>query len=578
MDRHDTLNIYESMHSGLGDILEHDESQSHNINKESHLDFSSPDCRYQNPESLSSGGMKHIYKTYDQLCGRQVAMAILKNIRSQQDLEQFTRESTITARLEHPNIMPIYDIGHDDKGEPFFTMPLLTGENLADLIRRESQKKPDSPTIALKNKINMFLKICDAISYAHSRDVIHLDLKPENIQTGSFGELLVCDWGLAHHLDSKQELKKNRVVCGTPGFIAPELKVSKVFDPSPRCDVYSMGVLLKCLISLRGPLDPDFHKDPEHTPGGLLSIINKAMREDPELRYQAVHLLKEDLENWINGFAPSSQAAGQGTVFLLFCKRNLKTIFYCVAFAIILSLTLHYKKQNSHLSQKLYYSLPSSPQPSFENQLQEIFTQHHKLLYNFKTKEAEALLNQALVYHPQNTELLKLSGITHLCNLNFKMAYWKFNELDKEFTHIAQLSQSISEQSELRNIHNLIEIYDFLEGHQQYLAMSNLSFTLKDEMGLNMRKSLLTKLLNRYNNYIEKIEIQDNSISIQGKSPLDNCSPLMLMDLKKVDISKIGTDDINEFIFLSPLEFKINPLTHSRFANDLEDVKHQIIK
>ncbi|WDE98268.1 serine/threonine-protein kinase [Lentisphaera profundi] len=360
MDPQDTLNIYENMHAGLGDLLQNEEQTSPQINPESYLDFSSTDCRYQNPENLSSGGMKHIYKVHDQLCDRLVAMAILKNIRSQQDLEQFTRESTITARLEHPNIMPIYDIGHDDKGEPFFTMPLLTGENLADFIRRESQQKTDAPAIALKNKVNIFLKICDAISYAHSRDVIHLDLKPENIQTGSFGELLVCDWGLAYHLDSKQELKKNRVLCGTPGFIAPELKVSKVFDPSPRCDVYSLGVLLKCLISSRGPLDPDFQNDPEHAPNGLLSIISKSMREDPELRYQSVHLLKEDLEDWMNGFAPSSQAASQGTVFLLFCKRNLRTVLSCAVFAIILSMTLHYKNKNSILSNKLNHSLPNT--------------------------------------------------------------------------------------------------------------------------------------------------------------------------------------------------------------------------
>ncbi|MDD7984241.1 serine/threonine-protein kinase [Lentisphaera marina] len=429
MDPQDTLNIYESMHSGLGDILQMDDTASNSRKPDAYLDFSSPECRYQKPESLSSGGMKHIYKTYDQLCGRDVAMAVLKNIRSQQDLEQFTRESTITARLEHPNIMPIYDIGHDDKGEPFFTMPLLTGENLADLIRRESQKQVDSPALVLKNKINMFLKICDAISYAHSRDVIHLDLKPENIQTGSFGELLVCDWGLAYHLNSKKELKANRIVCGTPGFIAPELKVSKVFDPSPRCDVYSLGVLLKCLISLRGPLDPDFQKDPEHTPSGLLSIINKAMSEDPELRYQAVHLLKQDLENWINGFAPSSQAAGQGTVFLLFCKRNLRTIFFCAAFAIVLSLTLHYKNLNTHLNNKLTHKLPSHPSNLNLNDTTLILDRHYKLLYNFKTREAGSLISQALVYHPRNEKILKLAAINHICNLKWLDGNWM--HLDK---------------------------------------------------------------------------------------------------------------------------------------------------
>jgi serine/threonine protein kinase len=578
MDPQETLNIYESMHSGLGDILQTDDSQTNNRNPENPLDFSSPDCRYQTPESLSSGGMKHIYKTYDKLCGRQVAMAILKNIRSQQDLEQFTRESTITARLEHPNIMPIYDIGHDDKGEPFFTMPLLTGENLADLIRRESQQNIESPALALKNKINMFLKICDAISYAHSRDVIHLDLKPENIQTGPFGELLVCDWGLAYKLDSKKELKVNRIVCGTPGFIAPELKISKVFDPSPRCDVYSLGVLLKCLISLRGPLDPNFQKDPEHTPNGLLSIINKAMTEDPEMRYQAVHLLKQDLENWINGFAPSSQAAGQGTVFLLFCKRNLRTIFFCTVFACILSLTLHYKNINTQLSHKLSHTLSdTNTQPDLVD-TSFILDRHYKLLYNFKTKEAESLISQALVYTPNDKKILKLAAISHICNLNFRMASWKLSALDERYQPMAKLCRSMSNDAQALNKNNLIKIYTFLEQEKLSLAMSNLSHSLKDKISLEERQTLFTLLLRQLNKYVDKVEIQANKLKIHGKSPLSNLSPLMLNDFDTIDISAIGTDDINELVFLAPEKLMINLLTYSKFSHELQNTQYEVIK
>ena len=168
------------MQSGLGDLLSHDDDDEDLIAC-SPLDFSNPDCRYQDPQLLGSGGMKQVYSVQDSLTGRKVAMAVLKNIRCANDLKLFLDEAKITSKLEHPNIIPIYDLGNDDKGEPFFTMKLMGGSTLADKLRNEGVSTNQEKVQQLNDKLSIFIKICDAIAFAHSQDILHLDLKPENI-------------------------------------------------------------------------------------------------------------------------------------------------------------------------------------------------------------------------------------------------------------------------------------------------------------------------------------------------------------------------------------------------------------
>ena len=149
--------------------------------------------RYCQSSVINQGGMKKILKTTDSLTNRPVAKAILIDFEDLHKTENFLREARLTAALEHSNIIPVYDIGVDETEGPYFIMKLVGGRNLGSILKSLSAKEKDTE-YSLQDLMEIFLKVCDAVAYAHSKGIIHLDLKPENIQIDDYGEVLVCDW------------------------------------------------------------------------------------------------------------------------------------------------------------------------------------------------------------------------------------------------------------------------------------------------------------------------------------------------------------------------------------------------
>ncbi|MCM8527368.1 MAG: serine/threonine protein kinase, partial [Lentisphaeraceae bacterium] len=160
--------------------------------------------RYEQGVLINQGGMKKILKITDALTGRPVAMGQLHDPENPQKVERFLREARLTAALEHPNIIPVYDIGVTAEGDPFFTMKLVGGRSLSKILKALGDKD-SKDQFSYQDLMNIFIKICDAMAYAHSKGILHLDLKPENIRVGDLGEVLVCDWGLAKVIDSPDE-------------------------------------------------------------------------------------------------------------------------------------------------------------------------------------------------------------------------------------------------------------------------------------------------------------------------------------------------------------------------------------
>ena len=222
--------------------------------------------RYELIEKIDTGGVKNIYKMLDKHTGRELAMAELKiEGSSAHDRAKVINEARLTAKLEHPNIVPIHDISCSDTDEPFFTMKLTKGENLADILAKlsqnDSQYKKSFPLFRL---LDIFNKVCYAIEYAHSRDVLHLDLKPENIHIGEFGEVFVVDWGLAYELNSTEKedsfIKMNQLIslsetplCGTPGYMSPEQISEERSVLTPASDIYALGAILYSILTLKRP-------------------------------------------------------------------------------------------------------------------------------------------------------------------------------------------------------------------------------------------------------------------------------------------------------------------------------------
>ncbi len=238
--------------------------------------------KYKIVTTINRGGMGVILQTRDLRIRRTVAMKVMKtsNQFSRENVLRFIDEAQLTGQLEHPNIVPVYELGLDEQGEIFYTMKFVKGTTLDDVlrgIRHGRQKTIDKyPLGAL---LTIFQKVCDAVAYAHAKGVVHRDLKPENIMIGSFGEVLVMDWGLAKNttggrregpaeptpaaaMQSRPSLDDLRgfetlhgLIVGTPPYISPEQARGELDRIDGRSDIYVLGGILYAMLTLRPPVE-----------------------------------------------------------------------------------------------------------------------------------------------------------------------------------------------------------------------------------------------------------------------------------------------------------------------------------
>jgi serine/threonine-protein kinase len=352
-----------SFQTGLRDLFSQAEQDlQDSAHDESHLNSSLAEPllesleltteRYIDAELLAEGGMKKIYQTYDAMTGREVAMARLKVSRSKRE-DPFLREGQLTALLDHPNIINVHDLGIDDEG-PYFTMTLKKGDSLQDIIDRLQQG--DQATLdryPQRVLLEIFLKICDAVSYAHSRGVIHRDIKPANIQIGDYGEVLVCDWGLAKMLDAPEtdrqeqslfhpdwlnDMSLSGKVQGTPGYMAPE-QVSGEGQEDQRCDIFGLGCLLYTMLchqtpfkgsatemmeqTTKGSILPLRDRNPQlFIDKGLEAVVLKATQLHMSDRYPKVAQLHQEIHDHLSGFSTQAENASFWRECAMFYQRN----------------------------------------------------------------------------------------------------------------------------------------------------------------------------------------------------------------------------------------------------------------
>jgi serine/threonine protein kinase len=349
---------------------------------------SKPSGKYKFIRSIGFGGMKAILQVADKDTTRNVAMAIIPDFeeRPKQDINRFVREARITARLEHPNIVPIHDIGIDSNGSPYFTMKYLRGHSLAVTLKKLNQGNPEAlEYYTLPRLLRIFVKVANAIAFAHSKKVIHLDLKPENIHVGDFGEVLVLDWGLSKFLgkeddwegddkadnrfDSKSEnilavrsalVTLDGVAKGTPGYMAPEQAAGKNTEKDERTDIYGLGCILYAILTFENPLanrkdvkkmlhdtvvgnieSPSQLKNPERPiPAPLEAICLKAMNLLPDDRYQSVYELRNDIFAFMSGFAPKAENASPIKKTYLFINRNWLPLAFTLTLIMLIVIIL----------------------------------------------------------------------------------------------------------------------------------------------------------------------------------------------------------------------------------------------
>lgn len=330
--------------------------------------------RYHEIEKIAEGGEKKITLAHDHRLDRRIAMARAVRNSAPQDLEQFLREARLTANLAHPNIMPVYNMGLDTEGEPFFSMELIPGDSLKSIIRKltdgDEQYRKNYP---IEQLLNIFMKVCDAIAYAHSRNVLHLDIKPDNIRVGEFGEVLVCDWGLARVITSEGEkggedsleldgdilndMTLSGTMKGTPGFMAPE-QTQAYGAKTAQTDIYSLGALLYILLTFKLPvagqsaneviqntraghvISPRRRRPDRRVPKSLVAVIMKALALEPEDRYESVLDLRREIRQFLSGHPTLAEHAGWFTKTSLLLQRHSRFAFILIFFLMVLAFVI----------------------------------------------------------------------------------------------------------------------------------------------------------------------------------------------------------------------------------------------
>ncbi|MCW5805225.1 MAG: serine/threonine protein kinase, partial [Deltaproteobacteria bacterium] len=339
------------------------------------------DDRFAIGPELGRGGMGRVVEAYDRALGR--AVAIKQSLTADRGaLARFEREARITARLQHPGIVPILDVGRDERGNPYYIMRKIDGEPLQARVAAAAGVRERLALVA------PLLGAIDAVAYAHDRRVLHRDIKPANILLGPFGETLLIDWGLARELEDRADradqaeraglenraeraergdapsdagglqeegLTRLGAAYGTPGFLAPEQARGEAVDA--RADVYSLGATLYFVLAGEVPFHaagataavelaaagtaPDLGAIPREVPAELAAIAAKALSPDAAARYADAGELASDLRRFLAGQLVSAHAytAGERVRRWIGRHRAVATVA-AVAFAAVVATVL----------------------------------------------------------------------------------------------------------------------------------------------------------------------------------------------------------------------------------------------
>ena len=299
--------------------------------------------RYESRGLLGAGGVGEVVKTQDNDIDRVVAVKRLRaDMRSPGHLARFVEEIRTIGLLEHPNIVPIHDVGVDEEGQYFFVMKYVEGETLESILDKLAKGDPlYHAQYGFERRVEIFTAILEAVAYAHSKGILHRDTKPANVMIGPYGEVMVMDWGLARRMnqasavalepDAKAETPKDGdpfetragAILGTPAYMSPEQARGEKLDV--RSDIYTLAVMFHEMLCLQHYLDgkqtmaavlvgvqdetpkaPSFTPHPHQgaAPMDLSHFVRKGHEKDPGKRYQSVDEMIARLRRRAEGYIP----------------------------------------------------------------------------------------------------------------------------------------------------------------------------------------------------------------------------------------------------------------------------------
>ena len=520
--------------------------------------------KYKVGQTLAKGGMGVVLDAKDLNCRRKVAMKVISDDQqgSVDQVLRFIVEAQICAQLEHPGIVPVYELGVDATGSVFYTMKLVKGETLVDvLIEIKNGNQEYVEKYPLLRLLNIYLRVCDAVAFAHSKNVVHRDLKPENVMVGDYGEVLVMDWGLAKILDgdNPNQLTDSQTIShdsapstdydtvdsiltdgpfgdsmktmhgqimGTPGFMPPEQALGKVNEIDSRSDIYALGGILYNILALQPPVtglsikqvirkiirgdiripfslnsEEEFpHCPSKKIPEPLSAISMKALSSLPADRYRKVEDLQRDVEKYLGGFATSAEDAGFLKLLILLVKRNKKKVIsgFLVLFMVISIIT------------------------GFMFKLVEAKTIAEQHLHKFVSEHS---------VRKEISRKLLMTAIQDLKQDNPKQKKfsYRYSLLDKDF------SLNLQNNRQLLNINPLQEL------PLTDLKLANAQVeNLEALKGMPLRRLDISGTMVRDLTPIEGLPLIYLNLS---NTPLQNLKPILHLNIEYLDISKTSVVD-----------------------------------
>lgn len=382
--------------------------------------------RFRVVDQYASGGLGQILVAYDRELRREVAIKeILDQYADQTELRhRFVRECRVTGRLEHPGVVPIYDLGNRPDGRPFYAMRLIRGQTLQEAIDEVYGGAAPAPQV-LRELLRRLIDVARTMEYAHKKGVIHRDLKPANIVLGPYGETIVLDWGLAKILGEPSDaasdwplddsvVSQPGSAVGTPAYMSPEQAAGATGQVGTHSDVYGLGAMLYAVVTgkrpFQGPPEDvlprvevgDFRKPSQLTPTvppALEAICLKAMAREPANRYSSASAMAADLQSWLDDEPITAFRDPPAVRAVRWVRQHRSTATGTVAFLVASTVALTI---GTIVLGKTNRELETSRQLAQKN-----FVQARQVVDDLLTRVSEESLSETPGMQPLRQELLE---------------------------------------------------------------------------------------------------------------------------------------------------------------------------